>query len=185
MLVMKENKRVQGFTLLEIVVSLGILSMLGIVLTQSFVSSVRTSTKGEITQEVIQNGNYAVEVASRILLNSSTVLSTCATGGTSSSSFEVTNPDGQNTTFGCVSDSGVLRIASSSAFGVSYLTSNAVTLSGASCASALTFVCKIVGDGNTTVKMTFSLLQKNADARVYEKASFPFELFITLRNYKP
>ena len=60
-----------------------------------------------------------------------------------------------------------------------------MTLSGADCASALTFVCKIVGDSNATVKMSFSLSQKNADARVYEKASFPFELSVTLRNYHP
>ncbi len=182
---MKNLKRTKGFTLLEIVVSLGILSVLGIVLTQSFISSVRTSTKGEITQEVVQSGNYAVEVASRLLLNANTVVSACTSGGTSSSSFIVTNPDGQNSTLGCVSDSDVLRIASSSASSVSYLTSNAVTLSGADCTSALTFVCKIIGDGNATVKMSFSLLQKNADARVYEKASFPFELSITMRNYHP
>lgn len=176
----KQNLR--GFTLLEIVVSLAILAILGLVLSQSFITSVRTNTKGEITQEVGQNGNLAVESVSRMILNATAVVSACTTDGVTSSDLVVTNTDGGQTTIGCVPFSTILRIASSSGIAVSYLTSDALTLTGASCDTALTFTCQIVGDNNKKIHMSFYLSQKNADAGVFEKASSPFELTITTRN---
>lgn len=175
----KQNLR--GFTLLEIVVSLGILAMLGLVLTQSFVSSIRTNSKGDITQEVVQNGNFAVERISRMILNAAEISSSCTIEGVTSSDFSFTNRDGGVTTLSCVTDSGVSRLASSSGQAVSYLTSDALTL-GSTCDGALEFTCELIGDTTKKIYMTFSLSQKNATAGVFETSSSPFELTVTTRN---
>ncbi len=179
---MKYRRIQHGFTLIEIIVSLGILAILGLVLTQSFVTSVRTTSKGEITQEVMQNGNLVVETVSRMILNATNVESLCTVAGVNSSSLVLTNNDTSQSTISCVSNSGVFRIASTTTGVVSYLTSDALTLSGATCDVALVFTCQVIGDANKKINMSFSLSQKNANVGAFDAASSPFELTITTRN---
>lgn len=167
-----------GFTLIEILVSTGVLALLGLILTQVFVSTTKSNTKTEISKEVKQNGDYAVGVITRMLQNAYDITSACASAGTSGESINLLNPDGGTTTFGCTSDSGVLRVASGSAF----LTSSGVTLVGATCAEALTITCTSYPNESKSVKVNFSLAQKGTPPDNYEKASAQFQTTVRLRN---
>lgn len=180
---MSVRKISYGFTLLEVVVSLGILAVLSLILSQSFISSIRTSTKGEVSQEVLTSGNYAIELASRLILNANDITSACTSTGASSSEITIKGTDSVLTTLGCVVDTTSLRIASTSGSTVTYLTSDAVTLNGEDCSDAITFVCKVVGSENKkNVTMSFDLEQRNPFVKKFEKAKVPFIVSMTMRN---
>ncbi len=124
-----ELNRKMGFTLLEILVSVTIISGLSILIAQAFFTTSRSNTKTEILKEVKQNGDFALGIIGKMVRESYGITSTCAAAGTTSTSLSIKNPDSGVTTFGCVFDSGVSRVASSSGT-VDYLTSTSVTLGG-------------------------------------------------------
>lgn len=168
----------KGFTLIEMLVSAGIMALLSVVITQIFVATTRNSTKTDVLTDVRQNGNYALGVMERMIRSAKSV-TVC--GVTPTSSIEITNEDNLQTTFTCVldGDSGVSRIASDSGtiFGIEYLTNNNFTVG--SCASV--FTC-ISGANYPSVAISFQLQQKSASASQYEKATETFITRVTLRN---
>ncbi len=171
-----------GFTLLEVLVSVGIIAIIGIVATQTFVATTRTNIKVELLKDVKQNGDFALGIMTRMIQNAQAVTSACSTTGTSASSLSIANFDGGATTFECRLDGTVLRIASTSAGVPAYLTSNNLTLVGAVCdTNALNFVCTSLGD-TTSIKINFSLAQKGTPIAQFEKASVSFQTSALLRN---
>ncbi len=181
----QKAKVVEGFTLLEVLVSVTIIAGLSIVIAQSFFSTTRSSTKTEILKEVKQNGDVALGIIGNRIRASHQITSTCAASGTTSTSLSVKNPDGATTTFGCALDSGVTRIASSSGGTTDYLTSQTVTLGGAYCTDAamsLSFTCTKIPGGGNTVKITFTLSQKGTPVALFERAQSSFQTTIDLRN---
>src|SRR5574341_1852665 len=137
---MKKNGA--GFTLLEVLVAIGIMALVGTLIAQVFFTTTRSNTKVEITKDVKQSGDFAVEVMSRIIRNAVSITTVCAESGTTTSTITVTNLDERETTFGCLLDGTVTRIASTSGTRTDYLTPTNVTLGGANCGtSSLSFVC--------------------------------------------
>ncbi|MEK7592274.1 MAG: type II secretion system protein [Patescibacteria group bacterium] len=176
-----------GFTLLEILIALGVISLLGVVIVQVFFTTTRSNTKTEIVKDVKQQADYAVGTMTRFIQNSRAISlangSVCVAGGSTISSILVTAPDGNQTTFGCLVDSGVQRLASVSASGSEYLTGSSYTLGGTSCAdTTLSFVCSTIPGTSTSVKIGFSLSQKGSPQSLYEKASTSIETTVSLRN---
>ena len=163
-----------GFTLLEMLVSIAIIAMMSIVLSQVFISTIRTNTKTEILKEVKQNGDAAIESITRIVQNAQSV--TCPTP----QSLAMVNPDGDTTTLGCTVD-GTTRLSSTDAIGTVYLTSKSVSL-GATCASTLLFTCEEVSGLPSHVTVSFSLVQKGTPGDKFEKASESFQTRVTMRN---
>ncbi len=104
-----------GYTLLEILVAMTIIASVGILITQVFFTTTRTNTKSELLKDVKQNGDFAVESMTRMIRNSFGVDSDCTAEGTALNYIQIRNPDGIDTTFGCVADGSVTRIASTSA----------------------------------------------------------------------
>lgn len=180
--IMNELRKVHaGFTLLELLVSMSILAIVGILLTQVFVTVIRTNTKNEVTKEVKQNGYLAFSVMTRMLQNALDVTSDCVSTGSTAPMITITNPDGGATTFECRSDSGVLRISSTSGT-PSYLTSPGVTLTGADCTAGLAFTCTTLSTNKKSVNIVFSLAQKGTPPDRYDQASEAFQTTVTLRN---
>lgn len=171
----------QGFTLLEIIVSVSALSILSILLTQVFVTTIRSNTKNEVTKEVKQNGALVLADMTRMIQNALDVTSACPDTGLTGSSLTITNPDAGTTTFECKSDSGVLRISSTSA-APAYLTSTAVTLVGADCASAFKVTCTLLPTNKKSVNISFSLSQGGKSPAKIDQATEPFETTVTTRN---
>ena len=170
-----------SFTLLEMLVSLGIIAIVGVLLTQVFISTTRTNTKGEITKEVKQNGDFVLGVMTRMLMNARSITSDCEKTGTSASSLTFTNPDGGTTMFACLFDGKAFRIASISA-SLSFLTSPSVSLYGETCETALTFVCTTLPDETQSIKINFSLAQQGTPYERYEEAGANFQTTVTVRN---
>jgi len=173
----------KGFTLLEILVAMGVLAILGTVIAQVFFTTTRTNTKVEISKDVKQNGDFAMEVMSRIVRNAASVTTVCSDTGTATDTITVDNLDGGITTFECVLDGDITRIASTSAGRTDYLTSSSLTLGGTDCTGAtLQFVCMSPVDGPTTVAIAFTLAQKGTPVDQFEKASASFQTTVAIRN---
>lgn len=172
----------KGFTLIEILVSLGLISLVGVLIAQVFFTSVRTSVKTEILQETKESGDFALDVMARMIRNAASVTTVCSSSGTTTSSLTILNPNSFTTTFGCAIVGDAARIASVSATKTEFLTSESVTL-GADCpASSLSFVCTALDNGKTSVKISFSLAQKGTPVSQFEKASTAFQTTVTTRN---
>lgn len=175
------DKKTYGFTMLELVVSIAILGGVGLVLSQIFISTFRTNTKTEILKEVKQNGEFALEVLTRMIQNSTAITSACT--GASSKSIVITSPDGFQTTFGCVLDGTTTRLASQSASTTYYLTSSSVSLGGANCAASnISFVCEKTLGLPSTVFVSMTLGQVGAAVDQFERSSAVFQTTISTRN---
>lgn len=166
----------RGFTLLELLVTTGIMTLVTVILVQVLFSTIHVNTKAEIIKEVKQNGDFALGIMMRMIQNARVIASPC--DGTATSYVTLTNADGGETTFACLPEAGVLRIASNSA----YITSSKVTLTGLSCMDAIDFVCTTLAGSTRVVKINFSLAQRGTPEASYETAASSFQTTVTVRN---
>lgn len=176
-----------GFTLLEILIALGVISLLGVVIVQVFFTTTRSNTKTELVKDVKQQADYAIGVMTRSIQNARLVSlsdgSTCSISGSTSGSISVTAENSSLTTYGCSVDSGVQRLASTSATGAEFLTGSSYTLGGTDCSdTSLVFVCTTIPGTSSSVKIGFTLSQKGTPQSLYEKASTTIETTVSMRN---
>jgi prepilin-type N-terminal cleavage/methylation domain-containing protein len=157
-----------GFTLVEIMIVVGILGIIAVVGSGTFFSILRGSTKTKTLQLVKQNGDYAVSVMERMIRNAKSV-----SGG--GSSITITNPDGETTDFSC--SGSPATIASNSAS----LMSSEVKVND--CTNIFTVTPGEAGIRPAVVKINFSLSQAGTPSRPEEQTSVNFQTTITLRNY--
>ena len=174
-----------GFTLLEIMVSIGIVAIMGVLISQVFFTTTRSNTKAELLKNIKQNGDFSVDIMGRMIRNANAITTTCAETGSTTSSIALSNPDGGSTAFGCLLDGTVMRIASTSAGRTDYLTNSGLTLGGTDCNGAsLSFVCTAPAGQPTTVAITFSLAQKGTPADQFDRASASFQTTAAIRNVR-
>ena len=175
--------RQAGFTLLEMVVSIAIVALVATVLSQVFISTLRTNTKTEILKDMKQNGELALENMVRMIQNAQDITSTCESTGTSSQTITLLNPDGKETSLGCIVDATITRLASTSAEGTEYLTSSNVTAGGTTCAgSSIEFLCKGGAGVAPSVTISFQLAQSGTAVGVFEQSSESFQTSANMRN---
>lgn len=172
---MKKN----GFTLIEIIVVIGILGIILLMGSNLFFSILRSSTKTRILQLVKQNGDYAISVMGRMIRNARSVSG-------NGSSITILNPDGKTTTFNCCGASPNFLIASESG-GLSCenarLTSSEVKVNNC---SIFTVTSGEPGVRPAVVKINFNLSQVSqaeVTPRPEEQASVSFQTTVSLRNY--
>jgi len=172
--------RSKGFTLVEILVVVGILGIIVVVASTIFFTTIRSSSKTKVLTTVKQNGDYALTVMERLIRDSQEVSSSCTSG---MASIKVKRFDGSEITFSCDLAQGL--IASSSG---QRLTSSDVKVDTCSfdcncpaaypnCASAgAKFYPK-------TITIKFTLSQLAATVRPEEEASVNFQTTVSTRNY--
>jgi prepilin-type N-terminal cleavage/methylation domain-containing protein len=160
---MKKNN---GFTLIEILVSLGIISFLSIFIAQSFFTTIKTNIKAEILKEVKQNGDYALNIISRMVQNAQAITDCSA------DKLTIINPNGESSTFELKGSASPYQIASNS----SALTSDKVSVSN------FNISCQQIAARDTQVKIGFTLEQAGEVHTNYEKASLNFETTVSMRN---
>lgn len=176
--------RTKGFTLIEILVSVGILATISIVVAQSLFTVVRSNAKTEILKDVKQSGEQAMLTMTRMIQNAQEITSFCSEAGESDPFLTIVNPDGGTTIFTCVLDGTVTRIASVSA-ATEYLTDNHVTIGGDLCAtSSLAFACTTAAGQPSHVSISFSLTQVGTPAQQFEQASESFQGSAVVRNVR-
>lgn len=174
----------RGFTLIELLVAVAIIAGLGTVLAQAFFTTTRSNTKVEKLTDVKQNGEYALAVMERMIRAARMIDASCTSdGSTPTPTAAIVSPDGLTTTFQCLLDGTVTRVASVSSVGTEYLTSGAVTLGGTSCdADSLNFYCTSIAQVPKNLKVTFRLSQKGTPTDQFEKASTTFQTTIGSRS---
>lgn len=178
----QESKMKCGFTLVEMLVVIALLGILTVSISEILFSVIRSSTKGEITKEVKQNGDYALAIIDQMTRNASDAACTGA-----SSKYSITNPDGNVTTIDCNNTSFPSQISSASAYIagptptiVQAITNTNVAVS--SCSFAV--VCPTPPIRPKYVYYTFTITQKGAAGVPQQNASETYQGTVTLRNYK-
>ncbi len=166
-----------GFTLIEILVTVGILGMIAVIGSGMFFSILRGSTKTKTLQLVKQNGDYAISVMERMIRNAKSV-----NGG--GSSIAIVNPDGKTTTFNCCGSGSNLMIASQSgtlSCEEARLTSSEVKVD--ICSFEVTSGEPGVRPAVVKINFTLSQAPPAGGARPEEQASINFQTTVSLRNY--
>jgi type II secretory pathway component PulJ len=176
--------RQAGLSLMEIVVSTGIIAIISVAIAQALFTSTRTNTKTELLKDIKQNGDFAIGIMTRMIQNARAVTSPCSPSGSAASALSIMNPDGAITTFTCAVDGAEFRIASVSGLQTDYLTSNNLTLTGANCvASSLVYTCTSVVDAPSRVQITFTLAQRGTPVEQYEQSSASFQTSVNTRTF--
>ena len=169
-----------GFTLIEIIVVVGILGIIMVMGSNLFFSILRGSTKTKILQLVKQNGDYTITVMSRMIRNARSVSG-------SGSAITIVNPDGNTTTFNCCGATPNFLIASESgtlSCENARLTSSEVKVND--CSAVFTVTLGEAEVRPAVVKINFILSQVSqagVTPRLEEQASVNFQTTISLRNY--
>jgi len=163
-----ENNRA-GFTLIEIVVMIAILGVMGVVTSNIFFTSLKSSVKSQTNVQLKQKGNNALSVMER-MIRQSIIESNC--DGASHSSIEILYND-DLTTFSCSSD----QIASNSANSTT-LVSDVTSID---CSDFIT--CTLNGaTPEVIIKFTLNQGESGTGALPY-RGSADFESKIIPRNY--
>lgn len=159
------KKNYQGFTLVEMLVVVGLMILVGGMAVGLFFQTLKGASKTEILKEVKQNGDYALGVMERMIRNAQEI-QTC-----SAAAIKIKNPDGNTTEFS-LSGSG------------NQIASNSGKLTGSNvAASGLSFIC------NSTVtppvvEISFTISQTGSPTRPEEeKAQVSFKTTVSLRTY--
>jgi prepilin-type N-terminal cleavage/methylation domain-containing protein len=174
---MKKINKDSGFTLMELVVSVGIIVILMGVVTVIMLNSFKAKTKNELMEAVNKNGTRAMTEIRRNIINALEDGITCSAG--IGSSLAVLSFDGQTSLISCLE---VDNIASSSATnGVVSLLGNEVRVRGCgnfvSCDNLVRDPSKV-----SKVNIKFLLEAGTAEAGVGGFASKEFDLEVTVRD---
>ena len=170
----------RGFTLIEILVVVGILGIIAVVASNVFFTTLRSSGKTKVLTTVKQNGDYALSVMERMIRDSQEVMTNsdgqyCVAG---MKKIKVKKLDGTELEFVCPEEEEAgttnSRIASNSA----HLTSSEVKVDSCS------FDCESKGQFYPkTVTINFTLSQSAVTSRPEEQASVNFTTTVSVRNF--
>jgi prepilin-type N-terminal cleavage/methylation domain-containing protein len=178
----------KGFTLLEILISIGVLAIVAPLMAQVLFTTTHVNKKTELVADIKQNGNFALDVIGRMVRSAVSIETSCAMGETSAPSALIRNSDNNVTTLTCLSDGNAARIASVSGTGVAaYLSAGNVTLSvsgGATCSdSSLTFSCPPAGGGiQSELTVSFTLGSPGVTGSAFESGKSSFQSTMSVRN---
>lgn len=177
----------KGYTLVELLAVTTIIVIIAGLIAGILYSTLRGGNKTKITNEVAQNGNYALSVISNTIILSEAVtkvndvsINDCI-DSPSGSSIELRQTNGALITFACENDS----IASRSGAVTTYLIdNNSVRSDDFDC----TFVCK-QSDSNPysipIIDVTFTLSQKAQETSSENTSEATFTTSATMRNFNP
>lgn len=181
---MKSQKSNEGYTLVELVIVMVLILVVGGMIAQILVSTLRGSNKTKANNAVSQNGNYALSIMSDFIINAKSFTSilpltptpaySCAGTTITGNSVTIQTFDGGTTTFMC--DDVNKTISSNSA---SLLDTSQVSLVPGSCS----FTCTQASVyAPPRIDITFKL--QNAYGNSAEnKADVTFNTSLSVRNY--
>jgi len=175
-------QRNSGFTLLEMIIAISIISIATVLITNVLFTTLKNNTKVELVKTLKQNGDFALSSIDLLIRNADSVASTCSQAGTTLDSISIVNRELTTTSIECVDDNSILRIASVSGGITEYLTSDSITISGASCASSsLQFICYSTPDSDNKINISFSLKQIGTPVEQVEIGSVSFQTSVNTR----
>lgn len=169
-----------GFTLIELLIVASVVSLLGVVFSQTLLSLISGSGKSDVTSDVKQNGEYALEFMVPVIRNAKSVdWSNC-----SASSLKIINSDDTTTTFSCTNNQLFWGNTNSS---LTPTPTAALTISGIQVTSCAVFTCLAPTPPNMGgVGIQFTLTKATngvGSSRASEQSSQSFQTTVYLRNY--
>lgn len=158
----------KGFTLIELIVVIGLLSLLILAISSTMLMSLISSNRIRTVTKVKQAGNYALSQIQTMIHNSKTIVS-C---DSSNSHITLGNPDGGTTEILSENDGTNPRIASNS--GTYLIPSNMKTVT-------FSLTCEPDDESPTLVKVSFDLQSTTTENSV-QNPSLHFETSASTRN---
>ncbi|MDO8270249.1 MAG: hypothetical protein Q7T54_06300 [Candidatus Levybacteria bacterium] len=187
----RNQKHLGGYTLIELLTATSILVIVSGLIVGVLYSTLRGGNKTRVTNDVSQNGNYALSVISNTALLAEDVteidgspVSDCTTAqATPARSIEFQQSDGSLVKFSC--DLAASSIASESGAITTYLIdNNSVKVDQASCS----FTCQQSNDSPYAppiIGIAFTVTQRSNSVVFENAASSTFKTSVTMRNYNP
>lgn len=160
-----------GFSLIELTVVIGLLSLLILAISSTMLMSIVSSNRIRTTTKVKQAGNFAITQIQTMLRNAKAI-SLC---DSTNSTVSFINPDGGETFLTSEIDNSGLHTRIASGSGI-YLTPANTDMG-----TSFSLSCEPIGDNPTLVKLSFDL-QDTLSARPTENPLLHFETSINLRN---
>lgn len=167
-------KNQRGYTLLELLTVVGLLSVIGVIVLSVIFISIRGTQKSDTSEVIRQNGEVALsQIVKNIRYAKSLDSPASCVPATTVNTITVTSlQDGGQTTYACSNNT----ISSNSA---SLLDTNAVTTTSCS------FVCSQSNQSNPpTITIQYTLSAKGANNFTETRATTPFQSSVILRNYR-
>lgn len=176
-----------GFSLVEAIVVLGILVIIGSIITGILYTTLRSANKSKIINAASLSGNYALSVITDIVNSSSQITAMGGTpldatynctnaGGISAQSITLQRTDGGVTTLSCSGNT----IASNSAS----LIDTSLVQADTSNPSACYYKCSQSSlYSDPIIEVGFSLTQIAANASEENRVSIDFKTDIDMKNY--
>lgn len=167
------NKKQLGFTFIEILIALAIISLILVAITGTMLDSMKAKNQVVFADKVQQNGSYAIAELRKNVMNAKPDGITCGSGY-----VELINKrNGSISRLSC--DTSTNSIASSSADTVSLISNNDVKVT--ECSSFV--VCDPpLGGSVNLVTFTFTLAGNSEDPRVMDSTEKVFTTTVTTRN---
>lgn len=163
----------KGFTLVELLVTMGIIIVVGSIVASILLIALRVSTKATVLSDVKQNGAYALsQISQTIRSATSLAMLPCDNPSPAVQTIVVTQIDLTKTTFDCSTDT-------ITANGISLLDTATVQLVPSSCS----LVCsQQTASDIPLIQIKFSLMGKKSGNFVEQTATIPFQTSVFLRN---
>jgi len=172
-------RRKQGFTLIELLVVVVIFIVLSTISLNILLTVLKGSLKAQVTKDVKQSGDYAIQIMTRMIRNAQSLESVCAG---SSSSIKIKNPDEGETEFLCDYTQNYISSASAHLDPTptpAPITSTDLTLVSGQCF----FSCSQPTGKPPIISINFTLAKDSATFRAEEQISIDFKTKAALRTY--
>ena len=189
------HNSLSGYTLIELLAVTSIIVIVSGLIVGVLYSTLRGGNKTKVTNDVSQNGNYALSVISNTALTAESVTKINGVGVsdctgiqlTPAKSIEFQLADGSLVAFSC--DAATQSIASSSGSITTYLIdNNAVKVDPSDAKGACSFSCYQEGSNAYSapkIGVTFTVSQRTSNALFENAATSVFNTSVTMRNYNP
>lgn len=165
----KPVKTKNGFSLIELIVVIGLLSLLMLAISSTMLMSIVSSNRIRTTSAIKNAGNYALTQMQGMLRNSRSI-TTC---DSNNATITFVNQDGGSTTLFAQTVGTETRIASNSG---SYLTPNNAAI------TSFSLLCEPDDTNPALIKISFDLKDSVSTKREVENPSIHFETSVSLRN---
>lgn len=168
------KKKENGFTLIEMLVVLGVFSILSLMVVTIITFSMRGSRKSEVTSDLRSRLSETLEIMSRQLRNAQEITSTCSSG------VEYKDQDGNQAFFSCnLTDNQIASGSGTIANQIDtyYLIESGVDLIDCS------ITCPEPEVG-IPVELTINIKAKDSESQWPESALIDLETKVVLRNKK-
>lgn len=170
---MKDLKRQDGFTLVEMMVVVAVLTVVMVTVSGLLLNSFKASSRVDVTDKVEQNGQYALNEIRNNFLTSNGINVTCGVGG---SITYVNQLDGNTNSLQCVEGASIASISGGRT------TNLTVGVSASNCSNFVT--CDFSPEGLvTSANIGFTLSAGTPNAGLDSYVSRSFETKVAVRSY--